>query len=120
MFHFQWQQVAEMLTKRSLIEAVILIRVVLWLLATRLGTLLLCGFLCLGEKWPYVNNFSNISLEKREMVMQKWLKHRFLTPIRLAFAYIKVLCLFVFFSWVLFSLGPKFSYLLSLLLVICT
>ncbi|KAL2984992.1 hypothetical protein AAZX31_12G124000 [Glycine max] len=100
MFHFQWQQVAEMLTKRSLIEAVILIRVVLWLLATRLGTLLLCGFLCLGEKWPYVNNFSNISLEKREMVMQKWLKHRFLTPIRLAFAYIKVLCLFVFFSWV--------------------
>ncbi|RZB75666.1 long-chain-alcohol oxidase FAO1-like [Glycine soja] len=93
-------EVAEMLTKRSLIEAVILIRVVLWLLATRLGTLLLCGFLCLGEKWPYVNNFSNISLEKREMVMQKWLKHRFLTPIRLAFAYIKVLCLFVFFSWV--------------------
>ncbi|TKY66735.1 Long-chain-alcohol oxidase FAO1 [Spatholobus suberectus] len=93
-------EVAEMLMKRSLIEAVTLIRVVLWLLATRLGTLLLCGFLCLGEKWPYVNNFSNMSLENREKVMQKWLKHRFLTPIRLAFAYIKVLCLFIFFSWV--------------------
>ncbi|CAJ1978758.1 unnamed protein product [Sphenostylis stenocarpa] len=93
-------EVAELFTKRSLIEAVILVRVILWLLATRLGTLLICGFLCLGEKWPYINNFSNISLEKREKIMQKWLKHRFLTPIRLAFAYIKVLCLFVFYSWV--------------------
>ncbi|KAH1127853.1 hypothetical protein AAZX31_06G254700 [Glycine max] len=93
-------EVAEMITKRSLIETVILIRVVLWLLATRLGTLLLCGFLCLGENWPYINKFSNISLEKREKIMQKWLKHRFLTPIRLTFACIKVLCLFVFFSWV--------------------
>ncbi|KAL2328003.1 hypothetical protein Fmac_021430 [Flemingia macrophylla] len=93
-------EIAEMLSKRALIEAVILIRVVLWLLATRLGTFMLCGFLCLGEKWPFINNFSNISLEKREKVMQKWLNHRFLSPIRLAFAYIKVLCLFVFFSWV--------------------
>ncbi|KAE9620721.1 Long-chain-alcohol oxidase FAO1 [Lupinus albus] len=89
-----------MLTKRGLTEAVILIRVVLWLLATRLGTLLLCGFLCLSDKWPYINNFSSISLDKREKVMQKWLKHRFLTPIRVAFAYIKILCLFFFFSWV--------------------
>ncbi|XP_027348170.1 long-chain-alcohol oxidase FAO1-like [Abrus precatorius] len=93
-------EVAEILVKRGLIEAVILIRVVLWLLATRLGTLLFCGLLCLGGKWPFINNFSNISLEKREKVVQRWLKHRFLTPIRLAFAYIKVLCLFVFFSWV--------------------
>lgn len=93
-------EVAEMLAKRGLIEAVLLIRVVLWLLATRLGTLLLCGLLCIGDKWPFINNFSSISLEKREKVMQRWLNHRFLTPIRLAFAYIKVLCLYVFFSWV--------------------
>lgn len=89
-----------MLTKRSLIEAVILIRVVLWLLATKLGTLLLCGFACLSEEWPFINNFSSMPLDKREKVIQKWLNHRFLTPIRLAFAYIKVLCLFVYFSWV--------------------
>ncbi|KAK7262632.1 hypothetical protein RJT34_30207 [Clitoria ternatea] len=93
-------EVAEILVKRGLIEAVILVRVVLWLLATRLGTLLLCGSLCIGEKWPFINNFSSISLEKREKVMQKWLKHGFLTPIRMAFVYIKVLCVFVFFSWV--------------------
>ncbi|CAL0303831.1 unnamed protein product [Lupinus luteus] len=92
-------EVAEMLAKRALTEALILVRVILWLLATKLGTFLLCGFLSLGDKWPYINNFSNMSLEKREKVMQRWLIHsRFLTPIRLAFGYIKILCLFVFFS----------------------
>ncbi|KAJ7979827.1 Long-chain-alcohol oxidase [Quillaja saponaria] len=93
-------EVAETLVKRGLIEAVILVRVVLWMLATRLGTLLLCGSICFGEKWPFINKYSNISLEKREKLMQRWLKHRFLTPIRLAFVFIKDLCLFVFFSWV--------------------
>ncbi|KAJ1382834.1 Glucose-methanol-choline oxidoreductase, N-terminal [Sesbania bispinosa] len=62
--------------EEDLIEAVILIRVVLWLLATRLGTLLLCGFLCIGEKWPYFQQLLKHVLEKREKVMQRWLKHR--------------------------------------------
>ncbi|XP_020237754.1 long-chain-alcohol oxidase FAO1 [Cajanus cajan] len=91
-------QIAEILIKRALKEAVILLRVILWMLSTRLGTLLLCGTLCLSKKWPFIHSFSNISLENREKVLQKWFKHRFLTPIRLAFLYIKVLCLFVFFS----------------------
>ncbi|KAF7837445.1 long-chain-alcohol oxidase FAO1-like [Senna tora] len=51
-------------------------------------------------KWPFINNFSNIPLHKREKVVQTWLNCTFLTPIRLAFAYIKVLCLFVYFSMV--------------------
>ncbi|KAI9094775.1 hypothetical protein K1719_026581 [Acacia pycnantha] len=91
-------QVAEMLVKRAIIEALILVRVILWMLATRLGTLLLCGSLCFTDAWPFINNFSKISLKKREKIVQKWLKHRFLTPIRLAFLYIKVLCAWVFFS----------------------
>lgn len=109
--YFEWQQVAEALVKRGLIEAVMLIRVVLWLLATRLGTLLLCGFLCLSKEWPFVNKFSSMSLDKREKIVQRWLKHRFLTPIRVAFGYIKVLCHFVFFSWVyiFFNLPTYFS-----------
>jgi hypothetical protein len=32
----------------------------------RLDILLLCGFLCFYEKWPFIHNFSRISLEKRE------------------------------------------------------
>ncbi|XP_058730494.1 long-chain-alcohol oxidase FAO1-like [Vicia villosa] len=91
-------EVAEALVKRGLTEAVILIRVILWLLSTRLGTFLICGFLCLSKKWPFINNFSSLSLDQREKIVQRCLKLRFLTPIRLAFVYIKVLCLFGFFS----------------------
>ncbi|XP_009376994.2 long-chain-alcohol oxidase FAO1 [Pyrus x bretschneideri] len=91
-------EVAQLMVKRALIEAVVLVRVVLWILGTKLGTLLLCGSLCFGKTWPFVHNFSSLSLEKREKVLQKWFKHRFLTPIRLAFVYIKFLCLYIFFS----------------------
>ncbi|PNX87812.1 long-chain-alcohol oxidase FAO1-like protein, partial [Trifolium pratense] len=91
-------EVAETILKRAVTEAVILIRVILWLLATRLGTLLICGLLCLSKEWPFINNFSSMSLDKREKIVQRGLNHKFLTPFRLTFAYIKVLCLFVFFS----------------------
>jgi hypothetical protein len=92
---------AELLTKRGLPEAVFMVRLVLWLLSTRLGTFLLCGSLCFGEKWPYFKNFSSIPLDKRERVLQKWFKHRFFTPIRTAFVYVKILVLYVFFSRVM-------------------
>ncbi|KAJ0091844.1 hypothetical protein Patl1_25639 [Pistacia atlantica] len=91
-------QVAEILVKRGLIEAGILIRVILMILSTKLGTFLLCGSLCLSQKWPFINRFSCMSFENREKVLQKWFKHWFLTPVRVAFMYIKALCLFVFLS----------------------
>ncbi|KAG5554267.1 hypothetical protein RHGRI_011960 [Rhododendron griersonianum] len=94
------EEVAELIVKRAFFEAVILVRVVLNILSTRLGTLLLCGSLCFGDKWPFLNKFSQISLEKRERVIQRWFKHWFLTPIRLAFVFIKFLCLYAFFSQV--------------------
>ncbi|XVF38496.1 hypothetical protein REPUB_Repub20aG0107100 [Reevesia pubescens] len=91
-------EVAELMSKRALIENLILVRVVLLLLSTRVGTLLLCGSLCLGDKWPYINYFSCMPLEKREKVLQIWWKHRIFTLIRIAFLCLKVFCLFVFFS----------------------
>ncbi|KAM5553218.1 hypothetical protein ABKV19_025445 [Rosa sericea] len=91
-------EVAELLVKRAFMEAVVLVRVVLWILSSRLGTLLLCGSLCLGDTWPFVHKFSCLPLEKRERVLQRWFRHRFLTPIRLAFLYIKILCLLIFFT----------------------
>lgn len=93
-------QVAEILMKRGFFEGVLVVRLVLRILCSRLGTFLLCGSLCLGNKWPYCNKFSRIPLEKREQVVQKWFRHSFLTPIRLGFIFIKFLCTLVFFSQV--------------------
>ncbi|KAK6914112.1 Glucose-methanol-choline oxidoreductase, C-terminal [Dillenia turbinata] len=94
-------EVAEIMVERGLPEAVILVRVVLWLLSTRLGTLLLCGFLCFAKNWPLcMCDFPNMSLEKRELVLQRWLRHSLFTPIRLAFVFIKFLSLYAFFSQV--------------------
>lgn len=96
-------QVAEIIVKRGLVEAVILTRVILLILSTKLGTFLLCGSLCWSKKWPFINRFSCMSLENREKVLQKWFKHSFVTPIRVAFFYMKAVCLFVFFSRVINS-----------------
>ncbi|XP_052191604.1 long-chain-alcohol oxidase FAO1 [Diospyros lotus] len=94
------EEVAEIITERGFFESVILLRVVLAILSTRLGTLILCGTPCFADKWPFINKFSEMSLESREKVIQKWLRHCFFTPIRLAFVFVKFLALYVFFSQV--------------------
>ncbi|KAL2506546.1 Long-chain-alcohol oxidase FAO3 [Abeliophyllum distichum] len=91
-------EVGELMTKRGFLEGKLLVKGLLKILSTRLGTFLICGTLCFGNKWPFVNKFSCISLQKREAVIQYWFKHWFLTPIRLAFVFIKFLCLFAFFT----------------------
>ncbi|KAD7477912.1 hypothetical protein E3N88_01048 [Mikania micrantha] len=93
-------KVVHLLLSRAFFEAVLVVRLVLKLLSTRLGTLFVAGSLCFTGKWPYVNKFSEICLHKREKIVQKWLKHSFLTPVRLGFVFIKSLCLLVSFSQV--------------------
>ncbi|KAL7612176.1 hypothetical protein Lser_V15G05993 [Lactuca serriola] len=93
-------KVVHLLKTKAFLEAMMVVKLVLTLLSTRLGTLLLSGTLCLSHKWPYVHNFSEIPLDKREKIVQKWFEHRFLTPIRLGFVFIKTLCLLVFFTQV--------------------
>ncbi|CAN8258373.1 unnamed protein product [Cochlearia groenlandica] len=93
-------QTIELIMKRGTIEAYLMTRLVLFLLATRLGTLLICGTECLVSKWPYVEKFNELTLEKRERVVQKQFKNYIFTPIRAAFIYIKVVFLFCFFTMV--------------------
>ena len=104
-----WMQSIELITKRGTVETYLVTRLVLFLLATRLGTLLICGTECLVSRWPFVEKFSELSLEKRERVLQKQFRNWILTPIRAAFVYIKVAFLFCFFSWVCLKSSVFFS-----------
>lgn len=92
-------EVAELLVKRSKPEALFIIRIVVFLLSTRLGTLLLCGRVCLDKRWPFVHNFSELSLKDREALLQRWSRETFLIPLRITFLLIKIICFFIFFSW---------------------
>ncbi|KAJ0054726.1 hypothetical protein Pint_01694 [Pistacia integerrima] len=91
-------QVAGFLLKRAQPKAVFVVRLILTLLSFRLGTLLLCGYHCLDWKWPFINKFSEIPVERREEILKKWSRGKFLLPPRVAFAMIKVFCSYVFFS----------------------
>lgn len=91
-------QVAEQVSKLGLLESLIIVRLVLMALSTRFGSLLLCGRLSFKGEWPFIRRFPELPLDKREKVVQRWMKHWFLTPIRLGFMFIKSLCLYNFFS----------------------
>ncbi|KAF9606919.1 hypothetical protein IFM89_029518 [Coptis chinensis] len=91
-------EVAERMVKACLPEAVFLVRWTLRFLSTRLGTLFLCGFICLGGDFPFIKNYSDMSLENREKVLQKWSKEKELRIFRVVFVILKMFCLFTFFS----------------------
>ncbi|KAL0435568.1 UNVERIFIED_CONTAM: Long-chain-alcohol oxidase FAO2 [Sesamum radiatum] len=40
-----------------------------------------------------------LSLKKREAILQKWSRETLLLPLRIAFLLLKIMCLFVYFSW---------------------
>ncbi|XP_023738309.1 long-chain-alcohol oxidase FAO1 [Lactuca sativa] len=93
-------KVAHILVTTAFLEEMMVVKLVTTLLSTRLGTLLLSGFLCISHKWPYIHKFSEISLHKREKILQKWFKNGYISPIRLGLLLIKSICLLVFFSQV--------------------
>nr|CAB3499395.1 unnamed protein product [Digitaria exilis] len=93
-------EVAELMVTRCIREAVALAWVVLWVLSTRVGTLLLCGRLCLAGGFPYVRKFADMPPERREAALQRWNRVRWLFPLRIAFAIVKILCHYVFYAMV--------------------
>ncbi|KAJ4726933.1 Long-chain-alcohol oxidase [Melia azedarach] len=91
-------EVAELLVERGLPNALFLLRLILRLLSFRLGTLLLCGYLCFDWRWPFIHKFSEISLEKREKILKKWSEEKYLLPLRVVFVITKLFCFYIFFS----------------------
>ncbi|KAL2486319.1 Long-chain-alcohol oxidase FAO4B [Abeliophyllum distichum] len=102
-FHYFYKSsgpdvVAELLVKRIKPKPLFIVSLVLKLLSTRLGTLLLCGYVCFDWKWPFVHKFTELSLKNREIILQKWSRETFLLPLRIAFLLLKISCLYTFFA----------------------
>ncbi|TVU29180.1 hypothetical protein EJB05_20737, partial [Eragrostis curvula] len=90
-------EVAELMSRRCLPEALALVRTVLWLLGTRLGSLALCGA-GLSWRFPFVRRFDELPLEAREAALRRWSRQTLLPPLRMFFLVTKVFCLYVFYS----------------------
>ncbi|EOA39375.1 hypothetical protein CARUB_v10012453mg [Capsella rubella] len=98
--HIRPDEVAELLATKAIPVTVKVVRVVLRILTFRLGTLLLCGLVSLDkENWPFLLKFSDISLEKREKVLQRWNTQWYNPLARLGFMMIKAIFLFYYFTW---------------------
>ncbi|KAL1826037.1 hypothetical protein ACET3Z_012815 [Daucus carota] len=93
-------EIAETMKTRLLPEAMMLVKLSLMLLSTRLGSLLLCGFVCLDWNWPFIHKFSELPLKKREEVLLKWSSGtNKVLPLRLVFALFKAYCCYTAFAW---------------------
>uniref|UniRef100_A0A0D9VIH1 Long-chain-alcohol oxidase n=1 Tax=Leersia perrieri TaxID=77586 RepID=A0A0D9VIH1_9ORYZ len=99
-------EVADLMARMCLREALALVRAVLWLLGTRLGTLALCGARCVSWRrwmwfwWPSVVTFAEMDVERREDALRRWSRVTALPPLRMFFLIAKVFCLYVFYSWI--------------------
>lgn len=78
-----------------------LLKFVLWLLSTLVGTIILCGMDCFSTKFPFIHTFPNLPLHKRQRIMQSW-SLSFFRHLRMFFKTIKLLTLLVFFTQVIF------------------
>ncbi|GJN20849.1 hypothetical protein PR202_gb08278 [Eleusine coracana subsp. coracana] len=90
-------EVAELVT-RCVWEAVVLVKIVLWILTTKVGTFALCGRLCVTSKFPYVCKFADMPVERREEVLKRWNRARW--PLKITFVVIKILCHYAFYTMV--------------------
>ncbi|KAK9057390.1 hypothetical protein SSX86_022225 [Deinandra increscens subsp. villosa] len=92
-------EVAEIMVRRYPADAMLLLKIVMILLSTKLGTLLICGSICLDTKWPFIHSFPDLSLNKREKILQKWSNtYKSFIPIRVVFMMVKLMSSYIFFS----------------------
>jgi hypothetical protein len=111
---FQTKKVAELMVTRCIREAALLGWVVLWMLSTRVGTLLLCGGLSLisgaAGELPSLRRFADMPLERREAALQRWNRTRWLFPLRIVFTLVKILSHYVFYAMVSKLFAPVLAY----------
>ncbi|XP_019155816.1 PREDICTED: long-chain-alcohol oxidase FAO4A-like [Ipomoea nil] len=93
------QRVAWMISERLQHPKVILLRLALWLLSTRIGTLMLCGKASLSSQFPYLQSFPEISPHKRAEIVRSW-SCCYIKILKTFYLGMKVMVLLSFFSQV--------------------
>ncbi|KAK7360519.1 hypothetical protein VNO77_02521 [Canavalia gladiata] len=86
-----------LITKKLKHPSTWLLLVTLWLLSTWFGTFILCGMASLSTKFPFFHSYPQLSLLKRQRIMQSWSLSYF-RLLRMFFRTIKLLTLLVFFT----------------------
>ncbi|XP_020249042.1 LOW QUALITY PROTEIN: glutamate-1-semialdehyde 2,1-aminomutase, chloroplastic-like [Asparagus officinalis] len=89
-FHNAVIRVAELLVKMGTKEGIFLVRFILWLLGTSLGTLLCGSSLSLRREFSFINKFSEMTVDKREAVLKRWSKEKSFVFLRLWCFYVQV------------------------------
>ncbi|XP_059663075.1 long-chain-alcohol oxidase FAO4A [Cornus florida] len=93
------QRVEEMISGRLTHPKLVLMRLALWLLATWIGTFIICGRRSLTSQFPYFRRFSQLPLHNREDILRSLsLSYFYLN--RMLFLGLKYLTLLVFFTQV--------------------
>eukprot|EP01018_Ginkgo_biloba_P009842 Gb_33032 [translate_table: standard] len=93
-------QVAELIAKRVKSDGLLLARVTLWLLWTRLGTFILCGSASIKKEFPYLQSFPEIPQAKREQILLSWSRGSRFSFMKFFFKIFKICTLYIFYSMV--------------------
>ncbi|PKA65101.1 Long-chain-alcohol oxidase FAO2 [Apostasia shenzhenica] len=91
-------EVADLVVRRGQKEGIYIVKIMLWILSFRLGTLLLCGSLSYRQGFPFINKFSEMSVEQREEILKRWSREKVFKPLRVVFLVVKIFCLYIFYS----------------------
>ncbi|KAM7274466.1 hypothetical protein ACFE04_016332 [Oxalis oulophora] len=76
-----------------------LLRATLWMLATRIGCVILCGSACVSTKFPYFHVFSELTQKKREEILHCW-SLSYIPLLGMFFRAIKFISFLIFFTQV--------------------
>ncbi|CAK9143710.1 unnamed protein product [Ilex paraguariensis] len=91
------QHVAWQIRERMQHPKLYLFHLALWLLSTRIGTLILCGRGSLSSHFPYLQKFSEVSPKRREEILLSW-SLSFFSLLRMLYGAMKFLTLLAFFT----------------------
>ncbi|KAK7307396.1 hypothetical protein VNO77_40417 [Canavalia gladiata] len=91
------QRLGGMICEKLKHPSIWLLKLVLWLLSTWIGTFIFCGMACLSTQFPFIRSYPELSLQKRQQIMQSW-SLSYIRLFKMLFRTIKLFTLLTFFT----------------------